>query len=306
MGSHDGLSSRCGADASTPLEHLDDTVPMTNATSGFLTHNGARIYYEAEGDGEPVLFIHAGVANLRMWDDQAAALGDRYRVIRFDTRGYGRTETEHVEFSNRADAAAVLDEVGERSAHVVGLSRGGQIALDFVLEQPERARSLTVVAGGVGGFEAGIASTVDWNEVEGWWAAKDWQRLTDFEVAYWVDGPGQPADRVDPEIRARVADWISTNYRAEKEEGVPQVLDPPAEARLDDLRVPLLVIVGELDDESTKASMRHLAERVPGARLESFATAHMVNLEQPQRFNEVLDAFLDAVSSSAKGQRRSP
>ena len=75
---------------------------MTNATSGFLVHNGARIYYEAEGRGEPVLFIHAGVANLRMWDDQAATLGDRYRVIRFDTRGYGRTETERVEFSNRA------------------------------------------------------------------------------------------------------------------------------------------------------------------------------------------------------------
>jgi 3-oxoadipate enol-lactonase len=275
---------------------------MTTATSGFLIHSGARIYYEAEGEGEPVLFIHAGVANLRMWDDQAGSLGDRFRVIRFDTRGYGRTETEHVEFSNRADAAAVLDNVGERSAHIVGSSRGGQIALDFVLEQPDRARSLTVVAGGVGGFEADIASTVDWNEVEGWWDAKDWQRLTAFEVAHWVDGPGQPADRVDPEIRARVADWISTNYRAEKDEGVPLVLDPPAAARLGDLRVPLLVIIGEFDDESTTASMRHLAERFPGARLESFATAHMVNLEQPQRFNQVLGAFLDAVSSSDNDQ----
>jgi pimeloyl-ACP methyl ester carboxylesterase len=273
---------------------------MTTATSGFLRHNGARIYYEAEGDGEPVLFIHAGVANLRMWDDQAAALSDRYRVIRFDTRGYGRTESEHVEFSNRADAAAVLGEVGEDSAHVVGLSRGGQIALDFVLEQPDRARSLTVVAGGVGGFEADVATTVEWDEVEEWWEAKDWQRLTDFEVAYWVDGPGQPADRVEPEIRAKVAEWISSNYRAEKEEGVPQVLDPPAATRLDDLRVPLLVIVGELDDDATKASMRHLAERVPGARVESFPTAHMVNLEQPERFNEVLGAFLDGVGSHAQ------
>ena len=282
----------------------DDTGAMTTATSGFLAHNGARIYYEAEGEGEPVLLIHAGVANLRMWDDQAAALGDRYRVIRFDTRGYGRTETEHVEFSNRDDVAAVLDEVGEQSAHVVGLSRGGQIALDFVLEHPERARSLSVVAGGVGGYEADIASTVDWDEVEAWWDTKDWQRLTDFEVAYWVDGPGQPTDRVDPAIRALVSDWISTNYRAEKVEGIPQVLDPPADARLGDLRVPLLVIVGELDDESTTASMRHLAERVPGTRLETFATAHLVNLEQPQRFNEVLGSFLDAASSSELASER--
>ena len=158
---------------------------------------------------------------------------------------------------------------------------------------------MSVVAGGVGGYEPDIESTVDWGEVEGWWNAKDWQRLTDFEVAYWVDGPGQPADRVDPEIRARVADWISANYRAEKEEGIPQVLDPPATARLNDLKLPLLVIVGELDDESTKASMHHLAASVADARLESFPTAHMVNLEQPRRFEEVLGAFLDAASNSA-------
>ena len=81
---------------------------------------------------------------------------------------YGRTESEHVEFSNRADAAAVLDEVGEVSAHVVGLSRGGHIALDFALEYPTRTRSLTVAAGGVGGYESPSTSTVDWDEVEAW------------------------------------------------------------------------------------------------------------------------------------------
>ena len=169
---------------------------MTSTVSGHCEVAGGRIYYEVEGDGEPVLFIHAGVANLRMWDQQAAALGDRYRVIRFDTRGYGRTESDHVEFSNRADAAAVLDEVGEVSAHIVGLSRGGHIALDFALEYPTRTRSLAVVAGGVGGYESPSTSTVDWDEVEAWEQAKDWDRLTEFETAYWVDGPGQPRDRV--------------------------------------------------------------------------------------------------------------
>ena len=256
------------------------------------------MYYEVEGEGEPVLFIHAGVANLRMWDQQAVALGGRYRVIRFDTRGYGRTESDHVEFSNRADAAAVLDEVGEASAHVVGLSRGGHIALDFALEHPTRTRSLTVAAGGVGGYESPAASTVDWDEVEAWEEAKDWDRLTEFETAYWVDGPDQPPDRVAPEIRAMVKDWIASNYRADKEAAIPQPLDPPAEARLDDLHAPLLVIVGGLDDPETNDAMRHLATRVSGARLETFPTAHMVNLEQPERFNAVLGEFLDSVRGS--------
>ena len=272
---------------------------MTSTLTGYCELAGARIYYEAEGDGEPVLFIHAGVANLRMWDQQATALGDGYRVIRFDTRGYGRTESEHVEFSNRADAAAVLDEVGEVSAHIVGLSRGGHIALDFALEYPTRTRSLTVAAGSVGGYESPFTSAVDWDEVEAWEDAKDWDRLTEFETAFWVDGPGQPRDRVAPEIRAMVMDWIASNYQSDKEAAIPQPLNPPAEVRLDDLHAPLLVMVGELDDPETNDAMRHLATRVSGARLETLPTAHMINLEQPERFNAVLSEFLDSVRGSS-------
>src|SRR5919108_2756135 len=104
------------------------------ATTGFLETNGARIYHEVEGLGEPILFVHAGVADLTMWDDQVAAIRDAYRCIRYDTRGFGRTETAPVPFSNRADIAALLDHVGEASAHLVGLSRGAMIALDFALE----------------------------------------------------------------------------------------------------------------------------------------------------------------------------
>jgi 3-oxoadipate enol-lactonase len=120
----------------------------------FLETNGARIAYDTEGEGEPVVLIHAGVANRSMWDDQVAALRDAYRVIRYDTRGYGETTTEKVSFSNRADIAALLDHLGEASAHIVGLSRGGMIALDFTVESPERVRSLAVVAGGISGYES--------------------------------------------------------------------------------------------------------------------------------------------------------
>ena len=102
----------------------------------YLETNGARIAYDVAGSGEPVLLVHAGVADRSMWDDQVEALRDAYRVIRHDTRGFGETETEAVPFSNRADIAALLDHLGERSAHLVGLSRGGQIVLDFALEFP--------------------------------------------------------------------------------------------------------------------------------------------------------------------------
>jgi pimeloyl-ACP methyl ester carboxylesterase len=136
-----------------------------------------------------------------------------------------------------------------------------------------------------------------WEAPERMLESHDWDGISEWETAYWVDGPGQPADRVDPAIRGRVHDWILSNYRAEKEEGKPEPLDPPAWQRLDQLRVPLLVIVGTLDDAGTVESCRQLAARVPGARLEVFeGAAHMTNLEQPDRFNQVLRGFLDAVA----------
>lgn len=264
----------------------------------FLETNGARIAYDAEGSGPAVILIHAGVATRSMWDDQVAALKDAYRVIRYDTRGYGETETEAVEFSNRADIAALLDHLGEPAAHVVGLSRGGQIALDFAIESPDRVRSLTVVAGGISGYESPAELPAEtWEPVEAMWKQREWEKLTDWETAFWADGPGQSPDRV-PEVRRRVHRWVLENYQAEKEEGQPQPLDPPAVGRLGELRAPLLVMLGTLDEPGTVESMRHLAATVPGARLEELESAHMVNLEHPERFNRVLRAFLDAVSAT--------
>ena len=265
---------------------------MTNE-SGTLETNGARIHYEVEGSGEPVVLIHAGVANLRMWDEQVKALRDAYRVIRYDTRGFGATETDAVEFSNRADVAALLDHLGESSAHIVGLSRGGSIALDFALEYPDRVRSLIVAAGGISGYKSpDEADASVFEEPEKLLDAKDWEGISEWETAHWADGPGQPKDRVDPALRARVHDWILTNYQAQKEEGTPQPLDPPAVGRLSELRAPLLVIIATLDEPGTQQSMHHLAKLVPGARLEVFeGAAHMLNLEQPDRFNALLRAF---------------
>ena len=269
------------------------------AQSGFLETNGARIYHEVEGQGEPVVLIHAGIANLRMWDDQVPALADAYRVIRYDTRGFGRTDTEDVAFSNRADIAALLDHLGEESAHLVAVSRAGQIALDCSLEFPERVRSLVVAAGGIGGYEAPGADLSVWEQPEKLWEAKDWEKLADWETDYWVNGPGQASDRADARIRETVHDWILTNYQAEKAEGKPQPLDPPAVGRLHELRMPLLVVLGTLDEPGTSASMRHLAESVPHSRLEPFeGAAHMLNMEQPERFNRLLREFLDSNSRS--------
>ncbi|MEX0630486.1 MAG: alpha/beta hydrolase [Chloroflexota bacterium] len=271
---------------------------------GFLEVPGGRLYYEADGDGPPLVLVHAGVANLRQWDPHVPAWSAHYRVVRYDTRGFGQSETEHVEFTNRDDVEAVLDFIGTEKAHLVGHSRSGSIVTDFAVTHPDRVRSLTVVAGGLGGYKADVsdeaAATGEAMEKasEASYEAKDWRRLADLEADYWVDGPGQPAGRADPAVRASVYEWVYTTYAAEKDEGIPQRLDPPAATRLDQITFPLLVVIGALDEAHTNASMRHLASQVPGSQLEVLeGSGHMLTLEQPKRFTQLVLDFLAGVDA---------
>jgi 3-oxoadipate enol-lactonase len=269
------------------------------ADSGLIEVNGGRLYYEVEGDGHPLLLIHGGLGDLRMWDEQVPVFAERYRVIRYDTRGIGRTETDDVEFSNHADAAAVLDHVGADSAYVVGQSRGGGIALDLALDRPDRVDALVSVAGGVGGYEAELPEGVEappWDEMERIYEAKDWEALAELETKVWVDGWGQPSDRVDPGLRQKVHGWILAAMEAEKPWGKPQNLDPPAAERLGEVDVPTLVLIGQADEPGSVLAERHLASSVAGAQVVEFpGVAHMIHMEDPKRFNEVVLEFLAGV-----------
>ncbi len=274
---------------------------------GFVGTAGARLYYEVEGEGRPVLLIHGGLGSLRMWDEQVAPLAQRYRVIRYDTRGFGRTETEDVEFSNRADVLAILDHVGASSACVIGQSRGGIIGLDLAIEHPERVDAFISVASGIGGYEAQLPQGVTGppsEEMERLWEAKDWKALAELETRVWVDGWGQPTTRVDPAIRRTVHDWILSNYQAEKAEGKPQAVQPPAAERLNELKAPTLVMIGLADEPGGVMAGRYLASSVRGARLVEFpGVAHMIQLEAPERFTGLVVDFLTEVDRAGPAKR---
>ncbi len=266
--------------------------------NGFIPVNGGQLYYEETGDGPPFVMLHAGVANLRQWDPHVPVFAEHYRVIRYDSRGYGRSESEHVEFSNHGDLEHVLDHLGVPGTHLLGTSRSASIALNFTVTHPERVTSLIEVAGGGVGepslSEAEMAAGDAMEKAsEEALEAKDWRRLSELETAFWGDGPGQPEGRLNAAIRDQLYDWISATYSAEKEEGIPQQLDPPADDRVDQVTMPLLVVIGSIDEAYTNATCRILAESVPGARLEVFeGAAHMLNLEQPERFTRLVLDFL--------------
>ena len=108
---------------------------------------GAALYYETAGQisSPAVLLIHSGLASLRMWDPLVPELASDHFVVRYDTRGYGRTVSTNAEYSNRSDAIDLLDHLGVERAAVVGSSRGGSIGIDLALEHPDRITGLVTI-----------------------------------------------------------------------------------------------------------------------------------------------------------------
>lgn len=266
-------------------------------SSGTVDVPGARLAYDTAGVGPALVLLHAGICDRRMWDDVWVPLARRYRVVRYDTRGYGETRLlDDRPYSNRADLVAVLDHLGIDRAALVGVSRSGAIVIDTTLEYPERVSALVPVAAGLSGFEAPLtpAEEAAFAELERLEEVGEHDALVEAEMRVWVDGIGGSPDRV-PGIRARVAAMDLEAYRDHAAEPEHRVvtLDPPAAGRLGEIRVPTLVIVGDLDAPETQATARHIADGVAGARLEVLhGVAHLPPMEEPERFVELVEGFV--------------
>jgi 3-oxoadipate enol-lactonase len=263
-----------------------------------LTVPGASLYYETAGhvSSPALLLLHAGIANLRMWDPQIAALAAGHYVIRFDSRGFGQTTTENVAFSNRADAIALLDHLGVASATLVGCSRGGSIAIDIAVDSPGRVNGLVTIGSGPSGFpEVELTELEDalFDQLDEAFDAKDWHRLARLEVALWAFGPLRKEEDLDPEFVATAYALNRVNVVHAEERPIPIPLEPSAFDRLVDIEVPALVTVGEFDITPALVQFEYLLSTVPHAGGCTFRnTAHLPSVEHPAEFERVLVEWL--------------
>ena len=247
---------------------------------------GGRLPVVDEGDGPPILLLHAGIVDSRAWEPLVPHLvAAGYRAIRFDARGYGRSETADVEFSNRADAVAVLDALGVGRACLVGNSRGGQIAVDTAVEFPERVAALVTIGATIGGYEPEPtpAEAALFEELDRLQADADPETVADFDVRLWVDGIGQPTDRVPAAIREAVRGMDREVADPDRVRGQPIRLFPPAAERLDALTMPVLAIAGALDVSDVWATAQHLERTCREARAVLMPdVAHLIAVEAPE------------------------
>ena len=253
------------------------------------------IAYEVTGAGPPVLLIHEGVADRRMWRGQVPVLAAGWTVVAVDLRGFGDTPNPTAEFSHVEDVREVLDELGIERAAVVGGSLGGRVALELALAHPGRVERLVLCPPALPDWEWSQTVRDGWQAEEDAYEAGDLDRATEANVELWAVGPRRRAEDVDPEVRELVRTMQRHAYDLPAPDPWPEEakLDPPASARLGEIRVPTLVVVGDEDVEDFQRIAELVAAGIAGARLVVIHdAAHVVALERPEEFNQALLAFL--------------
>lgn len=265
------------------------------STTGFLDVPGASLYYECAGQGHPLLLIHAGIADSRMWDEQFPLFAQHYRVIRYDLRGYGQTRLGPGTFANHEDVTALLNALDVQKAHIIGVSFGSAVALDFTLTHPDRVASLVMVAPSAGGVEPSERIRQFIHDENALLEQDDVAGATELNLRLWVDGIHRTPDQVNPSVRQRVYDMQYHAFTIPMPEGIEEEkLQLPAITRLSEVRAPTLVIIGNLDLPEKLELSAQLTSEIPNARQHIIAgTAHLPGMEQPEEFNKVVLDFLN-------------
>jgi len=254
------------------------------------------IWHEIASEGPPVLLIHAGICDSRMWDPQWRTFPEAHRAVRCDLRGFGRTPLPAEPFSNASDVVELLDLLELGAATIVGVSLGGRVALEVALARPDLVDRLVLVGSGLPGHAWSDVVLRYGEEEDAAVARGDIDAAVEANLRMWVDGPNRGPDEVDPNVRRFVGQMQRRALELQVpvwEEAEEELLVPDVASRLDELRVPTLVLVGAEDVADMHAIAGQLAAGIRGAREAKIAgAAHVPSLERPEEFDRLVLPFL--------------
>ncbi len=263
--------------------------------SGTVNVEGTNLYFELAGHGTPLVLGHAGFVDSRMWDEQFEVFAQHYRTLRYDRRGFGRSDAANGNFSHWQDLSALMNTLGLEAAHLVGSSMGGAVMVDFALEHPEKAKSLVLISSALNGLQPQGEPPKPLQGLMAALKANDLDRAAALAVDIWVAGPRRKAERVSLPVRLSAQEMALTALKNVTVQEEP--LAPPAAQRLGELRLPTLVVVGELDDVSVQETGQRLTAGIASAReITVSGAAHMLNMEKPAQFNHQVLEFLKGIA----------
>ena len=262
--------------------------------TGRVAVPGSSLFYESAGEGSPVILLHGGNLDRRMWDAEFEYLRENHRVIRYDARGYGRSGPADTAFAAHDDLLALMRALGITRAALVGLSLGGRIAIDFTLAHPDMVDRLVLAAPGIsGGTWAEDGDTLWMQEARQAIARQDSVGL----ALSWLESAYIRTALRDSAMAARVREIVLDNadfwMGIVRHQNLEQDAVPPAAGRLSELKVPILLLVGSDDTPFIADVARAITAEAPQVRrIDLPGIGHMINLEAPVQFREALVSFL--------------
>ena len=282
----------------TPSPRTNPAAPATPAQkqppiekhSGRLDVGGAKIYYEECGSGAAVVLLHDGLLHSVTWDSVWEPLCRKYHAVRYDRRGYGRSDSPNAKFSPVDDLAALLSHVQVSRAVIVGSSSGGALAIDFALAKPDMVEGLFLLGPVVHGMDVSPAFIERGAQNSAPLAKGDTQAAADnWSKDQFIIGEGH-----DP-VRKKLLDELVESPQNLKYTGEFESREgAPASTRLREIHVPAIILVGERDISDVHAQAGAIEEGIAGTQKDVIINSgHLVQLEQPEILLDKLSAFVD-------------
>ena len=266
----------------------------------FLEVPGGRIAYDFAGPEKSpsIVLIHEAIADRRMWDREFSKLVTRYKVVRYDLRGFGESPPAEREFSSIEDLEVLLDHLKLERPMIVGASMGGKIALDFAVAHPGVVRGLLLISPGFSGmdypmFPHGVFDADEKASKAAYEAYKagNLDEATEHLRGLW----GAALKGKDLELFREMIRENASEVFLDRSGHHERPVEPKAAARLAALNVPLLILVGDRDNPAQPHVARYLADHVPDAKLRLVPGAdHLLNLTAPRAFDEAVEEVLKA------------
>ncbi|HTT34737.1 MAG TPA: alpha/beta hydrolase [Thermoplasmata archaeon] len=275
----------------------------TIAEAKTLDVPGGKIAYEAAGRGVPIVLLHEGIADRRMWNREFPRLSTSHHVVRYDLRGYGGSTPATAPYSAVNDLRSIIDHLKMDRPLVVGPSMGGRIALDLALADPGKVGGLLLIAPGYSGMDydhvPGGKATFELDErlskaSADAWAAGKLDEATEHARQLWASQlTGRELELFRTMVHDNAAEVFGDRSgQHETREG------PPAASRLGDVRTPVLILVGDHDNPAMPHLANYLGRGISGAHVELVPGAdHLLNLSRPDAFDAALPKILSRLAS---------
>lgn len=257
--------------------------------SDLIISEQAKISVDTYGNGEAILFIHAGIADKRMWQEQINLLSNQYYIINMDLPGFGKSELLGTEINYTDIVKEVIDFYHLSSVTIIAASFGAKVAIDFCLIHPEKIKRMILVSPAISGWEDSL-EIQEYEQMEE--NTSHLQKLVELNYDFWIKRNRQ-SKAIKPEVKKMMYTMLLDNFAIDTQNVEEISVIPNSMKQLEKIQHSVLIINGEEDVGDFLTIGKLIHEKLFNSKLVVISKAtHLPNIEYPELFNQYMTNFL--------------